>query len=97
MEVSRKYQYGKTLTMTDPLKIDFKTGPVERSEYHVIGEEKDICRKADDYEMISEESFDDIEYWLKYLKEKTASDVKVFLIGNKSDLEESRLITKEQG
>ena len=60
MEVSRKYQYGKTLTMTDPLKIDFKTGPVERSEYHVIGEEKDICRKAYDYEMISEESFDDI-------------------------------------
>ena len=45
----------------------------------------------------SKESFDDIEYWLKYLKEKTSSDVKVFLIGNKSDLEESRLITKEQG
>ena len=34
---------------------------------------------------------------MKYLKEKTSSDVKVFLIGNKSDLEESRLITKDQG
>ena len=35
---------------------------------------------------------------MDYIKENNSSpDLKIFLIGNKSDLEESRLVTKEQG
>ena len=34
--------------------------------------------------------------WLKDLKANSNPDIKVFLIGNKIDLEESRLVTKEQ-
>ena len=34
--------------------------------------------------------------WLKELKTHANPDIKVFLIGNKADLEDSRLINKEQ-
>ena len=34
---------------------------------------------------------------MKDLKENANPDIKIFLIGNKSDLEESRLINKEEG
>jgi GTPase SAR1 family protein len=45
----------------------------------------------------SSKSFDDIDLWIKDLKENASPDIRVFLIGNKADLEDSRLITKEQG
>ena len=45
----------------------------------------------------SQQSFDDIESWVNMLKEKSSPDIKIFLIGNKSDLEEERVISKEQG
>jgi GTPase SAR1 family protein len=34
------------------------------------------------------ESFENIDTWLKELKTQSNPDVKVFLIGNKTDLEE---------
>ena len=45
----------------------------------------------------SQQSFDDIESWVNMLKEKSSPDIKIFLIGNKADLEEERVISKEQG
>jgi len=36
----------------------------------------------------SKETFEDIDVWLKELRTNSNPDVKVFLIGNKSDLEE---------
>lgn len=45
----------------------------------------------------SQESFDNIDIWLKELKTHSNPDAKVFLIGNKIDLEEDRKIKKEQG
>ena len=45
----------------------------------------------------SAKSFDDIDLWIKDLRQNSSPDVKVFLIGNKADLEDSRLINKEQG
>ena len=48
------------------------------------------------YDKYSKQSFNDIEMWLKELKTHANPDIKVFLIGNKIDLEESRLVTKEQ-
>ena len=45
----------------------------------------------------SPKSFDDIDLWIKDLRANSSPDIKVFLIGNKADLEESRLINIEQG
>ena len=44
----------------------------------------------------SKQSFNDIEMWLKELKTHANPDIKVFLIGNKIDLEESRVVTTEE-
>ena len=44
----------------------------------------------------SSKSFEDVDLWLKDLKSNSNPDIKIFLIGNKVDLEESRLVTKEQ-
>jgi GTPase SAR1 family protein len=35
--------------------------------------------------------------WLKELKTKSSPDIKIFLIGNKIDLEKERVISTEQG
>jgi GTPase SAR1 family protein len=41
------------------------------------------------------ESFENIEIWLKELKTHSNPDAKVFLIGNKIDLEDERKLNKE--
>lgn len=41
------------------------------------------------------ESFNNIDIWLKELKVHANPDAKVFLIGNKLDLEENRKVPKE--
>lgn len=40
-------------------------------------------------------SFNNIENWLNKIKTKGNPDVKIFLIGNKADLEDKRVVTKE--
>ena len=49
------------------------------------------------YSINSKESFDNVEMWLRELRTHSNPDVKVFLIGNKSDLEAEREVTTEQG
>ena len=49
------------------------------------------------YSINSKESFDNVEMWLRELRSHSNPDVKVFLIGNKSDLEAEREVTTEQG
>ena len=49
------------------------------------------------YAINNKESFDNIEMWLRELRTHSNPDAKVFLIGNKIDLENERQITKEQG
>ena len=44
----------------------------------------------------SSDSFGHIDTWLKEVKTQSNPDVKVFLIGNKTDLDEERKVTKEQ-
>ena len=41
-------------------------------------------------------SYKNIDQWLIEVKKNTNPDIKIFLIGNKSDLEESRKISKDQ-
>jgi len=49
------------------------------------------------YSIDSEESFNNIEKWLNDIKSQSNPDVKIFLIGNKADLEDKRQVSKESG
>ena len=49
------------------------------------------------YSITDASSFESIDTWLKELKSNSSPDIKVFLIGNKVDLEKQRVISTEQG
>ena len=49
------------------------------------------------YSIDTEDSFNNIEKWLNDIKTQSNPDIKIFLIGNKVDLEDKRRLTKEQG
>ena len=49
------------------------------------------------YSIIDDSSFGEIDYWSNSLNENAGSSVKLFLVGNKSDLDSQRVITFEQG
>ena len=49
------------------------------------------------YSIDSKESFNNLNYWLKDIKTQSSPDVKIFLIGNKSDLEQNREVTQLMG
>ena len=49
------------------------------------------------YSIDSEESFSNIEKWLNDIKSQSNPNIKIFLIGNKADLEDKRQVTKEKG
>ena len=42
-------------------------------------------------------SFEALDEWVNDLREKASSDILIFLVGNKSDLEDERVIEFEQG
>ena len=49
------------------------------------------------YAIDNKESFNHVENWLNDLKSQASPDVRIFLVGNKADLEEDRKISKEEG
>ena len=49
------------------------------------------------YAINSTETFENIDVWLKELRMHSNPDAKVFLIGNKIDLENERKVTKDDG
>ena len=49
------------------------------------------------YAIDNKESFNHVENWLNDLKSQANPDVRIFLVGNKADLEEDRKIKKEEG
>ena len=49
------------------------------------------------YSIDCKESFDDIIKWIKEIKLQNNPDIKLFLIGNKADLENKREVSYEQG
>ena len=48
------------------------------------------------YSIDNRSSFDNIENWLNEIKSQANPEIKVFLIGNKTDLEDHRQISKEE-
>ena len=49
------------------------------------------------YAIDNKESFNHAEGWLNDLKSQANPDVRIFLVGNKADLEEDRKVSKEEG
>ena len=49
------------------------------------------------YSIIDESTFTEIDYWSGNLKDNAGQDVELFLVGNKCDLENDRIISEEQG
>ena len=49
------------------------------------------------YAIDNKESFTHVENWLNDLKSQANDDVRIFLVGNKADLEEERKVSKEEG
>ena len=49
------------------------------------------------YSIDNRESFEHAENWLTDLKNQSNPDVRIFLVGNKADLEEQRQVSKEDG
>ena len=49
------------------------------------------------YSIDSKESFVHAENWLNDLRSQANPDVRIFLVGNKADLEEERKVSKEEG
>ena len=49
------------------------------------------------YAIDNKESFNHVENWLSDLKSQANPDVRIFLVGNKADLEEDRKVQKEDG
>ena len=48
------------------------------------------------YKKYSIKSFNAIDVWLKELKQNSSPDVKIFLVGNKVDLEDDRVVTTKE-
>ena len=49
------------------------------------------------YAIDNKESFNHVENWLNDLKSQANPDVRIFLVGNKADLEEDRKVSREEG
>ena len=49
------------------------------------------------YDITNRNSFDNVDYWIKNLKDSSGENSHVVIIGNKCDLKNQRKISKEQG
>ena len=49
------------------------------------------------YDIICRQSFEDVKTWIEDCKKQCSNEIYMILIGNKLDLEEQRVITKEEG
>ena len=49
------------------------------------------------YSIDSRQSFDGLNYWLNEIRTKSQEDVKLILVGNKTDLNEKREVSYEEG
>lgn len=47
------------------------------------------------YDIVNEESYNNIEKWIDFLKENRGDDVLSYVIGNKLDLAEDRVVDAE--
>ena len=70
--------------------------PIELSQYFLPKLFNVINLVIIFYSINSKESFDDINKYLLLIRQNAGKPIKIFLIGNKKDLEKDRKITKEE-
>ncbi|XP_003374379.1 GTP-binding protein Ypt2 [Trichinella spiralis] len=49
------------------------------------------------YDITNQKSFENITKWLRNIEEHASEDVEKMLLGNKCDIEEKRMVSKERG
>lgn len=49
------------------------------------------------YDITNDKSFENIKNWIRNIEEHASSDVEKMVLGNKCDMEDRRLVTKERG
>jgi GTPase SAR1 family protein len=49
------------------------------------------------YSITDQQSFERVTHWMDQIKELAPGDVKIVLVGNKSDLTSDRVVDEEQG
>ncbi|XP_034385718.1 ras-related protein Rab-8B-like [Cyclopterus lumpus] len=49
------------------------------------------------YDITNEKSFDNIRKWIRNIEEHASSDVERMILGNKSDMNDRRQVSKERG
>ncbi|ETE73053.1 Ras-related protein Rab-8B, partial [Ophiophagus hannah] len=49
------------------------------------------------YDITNEKSFDNIKNWIRNIEEHASSDVERMILGNKSDMNDKRQVSKEKG
>ena len=77
-------------------KIDlWDTGGQERYKSITASYYKGASGAIIVYDVTSSTTFNNIEKWLQEIKERTSRDIKIIMIGNKTDLENKRVISKE--
>ena len=49
------------------------------------------------YDITNQASFDNMEKWFEHVQKEAGKDISIILVGNKSDLENERKVSKEKG
>ena len=49
------------------------------------------------YDVTNKDTFESVRNWIKQIKEEVNDNVCIILVGNKIDMEDQRVVTKEQG
>ena len=49
------------------------------------------------YDITNQSSFDNVEKWYEHVQKEAGKDISIILVGNKSDLENERKVSKEKG
>ena len=89
----------KKMTMEDGTELKVKiTDTSGQEKYSPIS--SNYIKKSDGvvitYDITDRKSFDDAKYWINQINESYEKKI-IFLVGNKSDLEDKRVIYKEEG
>jgi GTPase SAR1 family protein len=49
------------------------------------------------YDITNEKSFENIKTWIRNIEQHASDDVEKMILGNKCDMEDKRVVSKEQG
>ena len=94
-----KIFYVKTISINGKLiKLRIRDTPGSNGFVDIV---KEQCKNSHGsfivYDISKKESFESVDNWFKIIKENAPQNCVIILLGNKSDLEEKRVIQLEEG